>query len=996
MTKKIETKKTTSNKISKAAMVAAASLGVGLTVLPQVANITHLTDKTENVASASRVSTLKVGQMSVDLLDADGYVYDAGTPVYQSFSGDWCVGLVLIEMPVANEISQKIVKVPAQYVTGITSQSFTVNQKLVLGEDNLIGMSNITGPVVNTTPEADKSALNSAIQNAQAKVSIASEYTADSIAKLKTELSKAQAVANDKTATQSQVDTSVSSLQQAINALKNAPKTVDKTALQAIVNQSTDAYNNPQKYTTDSWTPFKSAYEGAVSVLNNASATDLQVDDARFLLNNKFNALVEQSTPSVNKDALTSIIATAGGYIQDEGKYTSETIEALKTAVSQGQSVLSNTNSTQADVDNAVSSIQNAIDGLTVKAPEVNKSDLSNTIKQAEDKINSGKLTTDSQSKLKSQVDEAKMVLNNTSATQTDVDQATSKLKAAISSVVERGDVTKLQSVINTAKEAIASGKYTDESVTALVSAVEKAETVVKDGNATQSVVDAAVTQLQSSIDGLVEIPAVPDVDRSELTSVIKDAEDKINSGEYTDDSVSELQKVLDDAIKVRDNKDATQDDVDNAAKNVKDAVGSLVTKPVDFSSLKKAIDDATKLASKPSPQPANYDASTYPYGQCTWFVYNRALELGVKYGKYMGNGGDWQLAAGYTVTQTPTLHSAVSFKPGEAGSDPLYGHVAFVEQVKSDGSILVSESNVKGADVVSYRTFSKSEASTFHYVIGKYTQSSVDKLSDAIKDATKVLNDENATQSEVDKATKTLQDASKPTDNGNTEKPGDNGGNTTKPDTGGNNNSGNASKPGGNTAKPGDTGNVAKPDTAKPTKTTTGGTSQSTTTTQGTTAAQATPAAPAPTYIVQDGDTLTAIAQKLGTSADYLVAANGVQNPDLIFVGDVLKVGEATPATPATTATSETEATTSDKAETTKVATDTTKSKEASAKTSSKDKATSETKQEVKATDDKTADDDVKTDSKTEKSNGNGVIAVILGALAGIGGFTYFSRKKK
>ena len=902
MTKKIETKKTTSNKISKAAMVAAASLGVGLTVLPQVANITHLTDKTENVASASRVSTLKVGKMSVDLLDADGYVYDAGTPVYQSFSGDWCVGLVLIEMPVANEVSQKIVKVPAQYVTGITSQSFTVNQKLVLGEDNLIGMSNITGPVVNTTVEADKSALNSAIQNAQAKVSIASEYTADSIAKLKTELSKAQAVANDKTATQSQVDMSVSSLQQAINALQNAPKTVDKTGLQSLISATTAAYQTPAKYTAETYAPFKAAYDSAVSVVSNASATALQVDDARFLLNNKFNALVEQSTPSVNKDALTSIIATAGGYIQDEGKYTSETIEALKTAVSQGQSVLSNTNSTQADVDNAVSSIQNAIDGLTVKAPEVNKSDLSNTIKQAEDKINSGKLTTDSQSKLKSQVDEAKMVLNNTSATQTDVDQATSKLKAAISSVVERGDVTKLQSVINTAKEAIASGKYTDESVTALASAVEKAETVVKDGNAKQSVVDAAVTQLQSSIDGLVEIPAVPDVDRSELTSVIKDAEDKINSGEYTDDSVSELQKVLDDAIKVRDNKDATQDDVDNAAKNVKDAVGSLVTKPVDFSSLEKAIDDATKLAES-----------------------------------------------------------------------------------------------------------------------GKYTQSSVDKLSDAIKDATKVLNDKNAKQSEVDKATKTLQDASKPggntakpgdtgnvakpatakpTDNGNTEKPGDNGGNTTKPDTGGNNNSGNASKPGGNTAKPGDTGNVAKPATpAKPTKTTTGGTSQSTTTTQGTTAAQATQAtqaAPAPTYIVQDGDTLTAIAQKLGTSVDYLVAANGVQNPDLIFVGDVLKVGEATPATPATTATSETEATTSDKAETTKVATDTTKSKEASAKTSSKDKATSETKQEVKATDDKTADDDVKTDSKTEKSNGNGVIAVILGALAGIGGFTYFSRKKK
>ena len=124
--------------------------------------------------------------------------------------------------------------------------------------------------------------------------------------------------------------------------------------------------------------------------------------------------------------------------------------------------------------------------------------------------------------------------------------------------------------------------------------------------------------------------------------------------------------------------------------------------------------------ASEPSPSLAKYDASSYPFGQCTWFVYNRANELGVSFGKYMGNGGDWQNAVGYTVTQKPTLHSAVSFKPGEGGSSPLYGHVAFVEQVKDDGSILVSESNVSGLGILSYRTFSKEEAAKLHYVIGK------------------------------------------------------------------------------------------------------------------------------------------------------------------------------------------------------------------------------------------------------------------------------------
>ena len=63
----------------------------------------------------------------------------------------------------------------------------------------------------------------------------------------------------------------------------------------------------------------------------------------------------------------------------------------------------------------------------------------------------------------------------------------------------------------------------------------------------------------------------------------------------------------------------------------------------------------------------------------------------------------------------TPTEHSALSFSPGQAGADPTYGYIAFVEQVKSD----ISESNVKGLGVVSYRTFDAETAKQFTYVIG-------------------------------------------------------------------------------------------------------------------------------------------------------------------------------------------------------------------------------------------------------------------------------------
>ena len=116
----------------------------------------------------------------------------------------------------------------------------------------------------------------------------------------------------------------------------------------------------------------------------------------------------------------------------------------------------------------------------------------------------------------------------------------------------------------------------------------------------------------------------------------------------------------------------------------------------------------------------SGYIAATYPYGQCTWFVYNRAKTFGISFSPYMGNGGDWKSQAGYEVTNTPTKHAAVSFYPGQAGADSTYGHIAFVEDVSSDGSVLISESNVSGLGVVTYRVFDSGAAKNLTYVIGR------------------------------------------------------------------------------------------------------------------------------------------------------------------------------------------------------------------------------------------------------------------------------------
>lgn len=119
-----------------------------------------------------------------------------------------------------------------------------------------------------------------------------------------------------------------------------------------------------------------------------------------------------------------------------------------------------------------------------------------------------------------------------------------------------------------------------------------------------------------------------------------------------------------------------------------------------------------------------NYTSDAYAYQQCTWWVYNRAKEFGINYSTTMGNGGDWQFNANYAVTTTPQLHSAVSFSPGQIvggqwQADPTYGHVAFVEAIHPDGSLLISQSGLGFSSVINYQVISSTDALQLHYIVG-------------------------------------------------------------------------------------------------------------------------------------------------------------------------------------------------------------------------------------------------------------------------------------
>ena len=87
--------------------------------------------------------------------------------------------------------------------------------------------------------------------------------------------------------------------------------------------------------------------------------------------------------------------------------------------------------------------------------------------------------------------------------------------------------------------------------------------------------------------------------------------------------------------------------------------------------------------------------------------------------GSYMGNGNQWADSArrlGYWVDSTPRQGDVMVFQSGQAGSSLIYGHVAIVEQVNEDGSIVTSEWRAAYNGQPFSRTFPASEVGDYQY----------------------------------------------------------------------------------------------------------------------------------------------------------------------------------------------------------------------------------------------------------------------------------------
>ena len=176
-----------------------------------------------------------------------------------------------------------------------------------------------------------------------------------------------------------------------------------------------------------------------------------------------------------------------------------------------------------------------------------------------------------------------------------------------------------------------------------------------------------------------------------------------------------------------------TREALDSATASSETATATSDNSIADSNALSRALANNPKVADLMDEHqgqlPQGFDANhetgdrgnAYPYGQCTWWAYERRAQLGLNTGSHFGNAGSWAVSAGsmgYWVDNTPrNTGDALVFSPGQEGASGVYGHVAVVEKVNPDGSIEISESNVQGVGVISHRTFTSAQARNFQYI---------------------------------------------------------------------------------------------------------------------------------------------------------------------------------------------------------------------------------------------------------------------------------------
>ena len=233
--------------------------------------------------------------------------------------------------------------------------------------------------VSQPAPTVSKTDLDKAIKAIEAKNPDSSKYTADSWKTFADAMAHAKAVIADDSATQQDVDNALKALTDAYAGLTEKtpePAPVNKSELDKKIKAIEAEKLDVSKFTAESWKAFETALAHAKAVIASDSATQQDVDAALGALTSARDGLTEKGEVkpdpkpepgTVDKAALDKAVKKVEAEKLDVSKYTAESWKAFETALAHAKAVIGNANSTQFDIDNALSMLNDARAALKEK-----------------------------------------------------------------------------------------------------------------------------------------------------------------------------------------------------------------------------------------------------------------------------------------------------------------------------------------------------------------------------------------------------------------------------------------------------------------------------------------------------------------------------------------------------------------------------------------------------------------------------------------------------
>ena len=405
-----------------------------------------------------------------------------------------------------------------------------------------------------------------------------------------------------------------------------ALRALNTTTLKELVDAAPAEEAKPSYYNATA--KAQKAYTDAIStgktILDNPNNYDqVDVDAAVTAIQKAQKALTGEPTDKTKLQAAIDQAST----VESSDNYTnadSNLQKAYTDAISAGQTVLNKENVTQSEVDNALTTINNAKNVLNGDAKKAaSKAALQKAVDEAPTVKSDDATYYNGSAEAKTAYDDAisagQTVLDNPDATATQITDALNAINTAKGNLKgEATDKAALQTAVDNSATVKESNNYTNADQTqktAYDKAVTAAQTVLDKTNATQAEVNQALQDLETANNNLNGDAKTEAANKAALEAAVKDAPNVRNTPAYYNGS-EEAQTAYNNAITagqaVLNEANPSANDVKTALDAINAAKANLKGVATNTEALEKALtnaNDAKETGNYTNADQANQEA---------------------------------------------------------------------------------------------------------------------------------------------------------------------------------------------------------------------------------------------------------------------------------------------------------------------------------------------------------------------------------------------------